>query len=96
MKFFDAVSPFDSRYYGTDEIFYNKVHDFLSEEASIRYFLRMEDALVQTLADYGFCSQETAREVSVACSQVTAAEVYAEEARIQHNIRALVNCIRKK
>lgn len=96
MRFFDAVSPFDARYYGADEVFYAKVHDYLSEEAGIRYFLRMEDALVQTLADYGFCSREIAQEVTRACAQVTAAEVYAEEARIQHNIRALVNCIRKK
>lgn len=96
MRFFDAVSPFDARYYGADEVFYAKVHDFLSEEAGIRYFLRMEDALVQTLADYGFCSLEIAQEVTRACAEVTAAEVYAEEARIQHNIRALVNCIRKK
>ena len=96
MKFFDAVSPFDARYYGADEVFFNKVHDYLSEEAGIRYFLRIEDALVQTLADYRFCSREIAEEVTRACTQVTAAEVYAEEARIQHNIRALVNCIRKK
>jgi adenylosuccinate lyase len=96
MRFFDAVSPFDARYYGADEKFYAKVHDYLSEEASIRYFARVEDALVQTLAQYGFCSQEIAREVSVACAGLTAAEVYEEEARIQHNIRALVNCIRRK
>ena len=96
MKFFDAVSPFDARYYGADEFFYNKVHDFLSEEASIRYFLRVEEALVQTLADYGLCSHEIAQEVSKACASITAAEVYQEEARIQHNIRALVNCIRAR
>ncbi|HJZ11901.1 MAG TPA: lyase family protein [Acidobacteriota bacterium] len=96
MNFFDAVSPFDARYYGADEVFYNKVHDYLSEAAGIRYFLRVEDALVQTLAEYGFCSPEVSREVSRACAEVTAEEVYREEARIQHNIRALVNCIRGK
>ena len=96
MKFFDAVSPFDARYYGADETFYAKIHDYLSEEASIRYFLRVEDALVQTLAQHEFCSQEISREVSQACLAVTAAEVYEEEARIQHNIRALVNCIRRR
>ena len=96
MKFFDAVSPFDARYYGADEQFYKKVHDYLSEEASIHYFLRVEAALVETLADYGFCTREIAREVSEACSKVTASEVYEEEARIQHNIRALVNSIRRK
>ena len=96
MSFFDAVSPFDARYYGADETFYNKVHGYVSEEASIRYFLRVEDALVQTLAQYGFCSKEISEEVSRACREVTAAEVYHEEARIQHNIRALVNCIRRR
>jgi adenylosuccinate lyase len=96
MKFFDAVSPFDARYYGADENFYSKVHDYLSEEASIRYFLRVEAALSRTLSDYGFCSREISDEIEKACEQVHAAEVYAEEARIQHNIRALVNSIRRK
>jgi adenylosuccinate lyase len=96
MKFFDAVSPFDSRYYGADKIFYDKVHDYLSEEASIRYFLQVEDALVKTLYKYGFCSKEVSDEVSKACKEITAAEVYEEEARIQHNIRALVNVIRRR
>jgi adenylosuccinate lyase len=96
MRFFDAVSPFDSRYYGADENVYNKIHDYLSEEASIRYFLRVEAALIQTLSDYGFCSKEISDEVTAACAKVTAAEVYEEEARIQHNIRALVNSIRKR
>ncbi len=96
MKFFDAVSPFDARYYGADDFFYNKVRDYLSEEANIRYLLRVEEALVQTLAQYGFCSEEVAQEVSRACKEITAAEVYEEEARIQHNIRALVNCIRRR
>lgn len=95
-KFFDAISPFDARYYGADEKFYGHIHDFLSEEASIKYFLRVESALVDTLADYGFCSREISLEVSAACKEVTAAEVYAEEARIQHNIRALVNSIRRR
>jgi len=96
MRFFDAVSPFDARYYGADETFYKKVHDYLSEEASIRYFLRVEAALARTLSDYGFCPGEISDEITGACAQVTAAEVYEEEARIQHNIRALVNSIRRR
>ena len=96
MKFFDAVSPFDARYYGADENFYNKVHNYLSEEASIRYFLRVEAALAQTLSDYGFCSRQISDEIEKACDLVKAAEVYEEEARIQHNIRALVNSIRRR
>lgn len=96
MKFFDAVSPFDARYYGADEVFYAKIHDYLSEEAGIKYYLKVEQALVETLADYAFCSKEIAAEVARGCAQVTTSEVYQEEARIQHNIRALVNSIRAK
>jgi adenylosuccinate lyase len=96
MKFFDAVSPFDARYYGADPTFYSKIHDYLSEEAGIGYFLQVEAALVQTLSDYGFCSAEISTEITEACKAVTAAEVYEEEARIQHNIRALVNSIRRR
>ena len=40
----------------------------------------MEEALIQTLAEYGFCSSEVAQEVSKACKEITAAEVYEEEA----------------
>lgn len=96
MKFFDAISPFDARYYGADDTFFKKVHKYLSEEASIHYFARVEAALVQTLAEYGFCSEEVSKEITRACELVTAAEVYEEEAKIQHNIRALVNCIRRR
>ncbi len=61
MKFFDAVSPFDARYYGADETFYNKIHDYLSEEASIRYFLQVEAALVETLVRLRLLQQRNCR-----------------------------------
>lgn len=96
MNPFDAASPFDARYYFADRDFCDRLHPFVSEGAQVRYLARAEAALAETLADFGVCSRQAASEISAACGQVTPEEVYEEEARIQHNIRALVNCIRRR
>ncbi|MBI2664512.1 adenylosuccinate lyase [Candidatus Woesearchaeota archaeon] len=90
MNKFDAISPLDYRYY-SDEL-----KPYLSEEAAIRYQIKVEAALAKTLADNGICSQKAADEIEQAARSITAAEVYEEEQRIKHNIRALVNCIQRK
>src|SRR3989338_2477065 len=94
MDRYDAISPLDYRYY-SGEIF-DKLQPYLSENAAISYQLKVEVALVKTLADKRICSEKIAKEVEAAAKKVTAAEVYEEERRIKHNIRALVNCIRRK
>jgi adenylosuccinate lyase len=95
MNPFDAASPFDARYYFADRGFFERLHPYVSEVAQVRYLARVEAALAQTLADdLGLYPPAVAEEIVQACSRVTPEEVYAEEARIQHNIRALVNCIR--
>ena len=84
---FDNMSALDYRYW--DE----KIAFYLSENGATRYKLRVETELVWILYKRGLCSERVAREISLACDKVTTAEVYAEEARIKHDIRALVNCI---
>src|SRR4051795_11238931 len=96
MNPFDAASPFDARYYFADADFYRRLHPYVSETSQVRYLARVEAALAETLAAYGVCPPEAAREIAGAVDQVTPDEVYAEERRIQHNIRALVNCIRNR
>jgi adenylosuccinate lyase len=96
MNPFDAASPFDARYYFADPEFFARLHPFVSEAAQVKYLAAVEAAVVETLADCGLCSRQVAAEVSRACGQITPEEVYEEERRIQHNIRALVNCIRRK
>ena len=54
----------------------------------------VEAAAVRVLARRGICSEEIADEVTRAAEQVMPQEVAAEEARIHHNIRALVNCMK--
>jgi adenylosuccinate lyase len=96
MNPFDAASPFDARYYFADPGFFARLHPYVSELAQIRYLARVEAALAQTLAEHGVCPPAAAAEIASAAAKVAPEEVYAEEARIQHNIRALVNCIRKR
>src|SRR5437660_2141525 len=96
MNPFDAASPFDARYYFADKPFYDRLSPYVSEAAQVRYLARVEAAVVATLADCGLCSRAAAAEVERAAARITPEEVYEEERRIQHNIRALVNCIRGK
>jgi len=96
IKLFDAVSPLDFRYYGRSRAIFEKLQPYLSENAAIKYSLKVEDALTRVLAKRNICNNEVAEEVSRACRLVTPEEVYQEEDRIKHNIRALTNAIRNK
>ncbi|MFA5133520.1 MAG: lyase family protein [Patescibacteria group bacterium] len=87
---FDNISPIDYRYW--DE----EVAQYLSEEGFVRYKLRVELALVKQLCREGICSEKVVQEVKSACEKITAVEVYAEEEKIHHDVRALVNCIRAR
>ncbi|MDP3735251.1 MAG: lyase family protein [bacterium] len=84
---FDSLSPADYRYWDKE------VAKYLSENGFTRYKLLVERALVRALARRGLCSTEVVQEVETACGQVTTEEVYEEEDRIRHDIRALVNRI---
>lgn len=96
MNPFDTASPLDARYYLADNDFFRRLHPYTSEAAQVGYLARVEAALAEVLAEHQVCSAEAAAEIRRAAEQVTPEEVYAEEARIQHNIRALVNCIRDR
>ena len=92
---FDNISPLDHRYSLPGEEF-AEYAEFLSEKARIKYQVRVEGALVKVLARRGICSQEVAREIQAAIEQITPEEVYEEELKTRHDIRALVNCIQRK
>lgn len=96
INLFDAISPLDFRYYGRNKKVYEKLQPYLSESAFVKHALKVEAALANILARKGICSKKISDEIGKACTQVTPEQVYAEEDRIKHNIRALVNCIRNK
>ena len=90
------LSPLDHRYYASNEKLFNELAEFFSENAYIRYELKVEAALAKVLAKRGICSQAVADEIAAACAEVEPEEVYQEEAITKHNIRALVNCIQRR
>lgn len=87
---FSLFSPTDYRYS------IKALEPYLSEEAFINYQAQVEGALAKTLAKHGIGSPKIAEEIVQAATKVTAKEVYEEENRIKHDVRALVNMIRKR
>jgi len=86
----------DHRYYATFPELFAELAKYFSEDAMIRYELRVEAALTRGLSKRGICPVTAAEEVSRACAEITPEEVYAEEEKTKHNIRALVNCIQRR
>lgn len=91
-----CVSPLDFRYYGNDDNAFKRLEPYVSEESFIKYQLKVEQALAAELEHWKVCSHEQAEEIIKACNQVTANEVYNEEKKVHHNVRALVYCIQRK
>jgi adenylosuccinate lyase len=96
INIFDTISPLDYRYYGRNEKIFLKLNPYLSENGMIRYMAKVESALAKILSKKGICSTFVAKEIGEACMRVTAKEVYIEEDKLKHNVRALANCIRAK
>lgn len=93
---FDCVSPLDFRYWGGDAALRALLGDYVTERARVRSEARVEAAAAAALAELGVCSARVAEEIAGAAEAVTPEEIAAEEARIKHNIRALVNCMRAR
>jgi adenylosuccinate lyase len=89
IKMFDNISPVDYRYNeeGTTK--------YLSAGAKIKYMLKVECAAAEAMAEIGLCTRDVAKEICDSCSKITPEEVHEEEKKTKHDIRALVNCIRK-
>jgi len=96
INIFDTISPLDFRYYGRNEKIFQKLQPYLSENAMIKHMAKVEAALTNILAKKGICNKKIADEVEKACKKINAEEVYVEEDKLKHNVRALVNCIRNK
>ena len=90
MEKFDYISPLDYRYYSDD------FAKYLSEKSRIAYQARVELELARALASEGICSTKIVNEIEKASKQITAEEVYEEENKTKHDIKALVNSIRKR
>ncbi len=87
---FDSLCVLDSRYWK------ETMARYLSENTFTRRKLDVIFALVTVLHRRGICPDDAFQEIKEAYVKVTTTEVYHEEDRIHHDIRALANCIRDK
>lgn len=92
---FKNIDPFDHRYSYNQKVF-DELGKYISEEANINYQLKVELALVKGLVKLGVCSKDIIEEVKEAIKTITAEEVYQEEEKTKHNIRALINLIQER
>lgn len=86
---FSNIDPLDGRYFDAD------VARYLSEQSRITYQAYVETALAYTLAEHQICSHEAATAIEQSARNITAAAVYQEEKQTQHDVKALVNCIKQ-
>ncbi len=94
---FENLSPLDHRYFLSNRETFEKLQGYLSEEAVIRYCVTVEAALLRThVKDSLGASARHLEAVDAMSASVSAEEVYREEERTHHNIRALVNVIKRK
>ena len=94
---FESISCIDHRYSLSEAEVFNGLSKYISEEASIRSCAKCEAALVKShLKLRGKLTDEIAQSLDKVASKIDPAEVYAEEEKTKHNIRALVNVMKTK
>ncbi len=90
------ISPLDSRYYRSNRELMEQLAGYLSESSFIRYEAQVEAAIIAVMEKYGIVPAGSAGMMKKVCLGITAEEVYREEEKTRHNIRALVNVLQRK
>ena len=97
---FSNLSPLDHRYFLSNREEHEALARSLSEEGAVRYQTAVEIALLKHLIPFAFTDKkEIARlqsEVEAAGRAVVPEDVYKEEEKTRHNIRALVNVLKRQ
>jgi len=94
---FRNISPLDHRYSISEAPVFESLVPWISEEASIAACVKAEIALIAAhLTMRGGLTPAVRAELEKAAAAVDPAEVYAEEEKTRHNIRALVNVLKRK
>ena len=96
---FRSISPLDHRYWLANRDLFEALADHLGEEASVRYAVRVEVALLIELLHRlpgHSCDDDLERTICAAAARVTADAVAAEERATDHNVRALVNVLQRE
>lgn len=86
------LSPLDHRYYLSNREVFDSLALYLSETAAIRYSIRVEIALLKARIE----NDSLKSKVDALEEKITPEEVYREEERTRHNVRALVNVLKRR
>ena len=93
---FSNLSPLDHRYYLSNKKLFEELEQYISEDAVLKYCLEAESALLKSHVDYFFNGNEAMKKaVEEAAGKVVPEDIYEEEEKTQHNIRALVNVFQR-
>ncbi|MDR1249326.1 MAG: adenylosuccinate lyase [Treponema sp.] len=94
---FQNISPIDHRYSISEKALFDSLGAWISEEASIAASVKAEIALVLAhLKVRGGLTPALKAALLAAEAKIDPAEVYAEEEKTRHNIRALVNVLKTR
>ncbi|RKX82340.1 MAG: adenylosuccinate lyase [Spirochaetes bacterium] len=94
---FKNLSPLDHRYYLSNRALFEELEKYLSEEAVIKYCIKVESALLETHIEMQISdSEEIIKQIQNLGKTITPELVYEEEEKTNHNIRALVNVMKRQ
>ena len=99
---FLSISPIDHRYYLANSVLFDRLASYISEEANIRYCVKVEIALLKTHMIFSNSAnirnsslKKYLKDLDSIESKIDPEEIYREEDKTHHNIRALVNVLKK-
>ncbi len=94
---YDNISALDHRYSVSDPVLFKELSHYFAESAAVRYCVQVEKALVLAhLYFQGINDPVALAALDGVEDRVSPEEVYAEEAKTRHNIRALVNVMMRQ
>ncbi|MDR2484101.1 MAG: adenylosuccinate lyase [Treponema sp.] len=94
---FRNISPIDHRYSLSEQDLFDDLIPWLSEEAAVGSCVKAEIALVIAhLTVRGGLTSEVKEALETIAASIDPTEVYREEEKTKHNIRALVNVLKRR
>jgi len=94
---FKNLSPLDHRYYLSNRELFDRLEEYISEDGAVKYCLQVEGALLAAhLKRLNLGTPENLNIIDTVVREVEPEEVYEEEDKTHHNIRALVNVMKRR
>jgi adenylosuccinate lyase len=92
---FSNISPLDTRYYKSSRVLMDALSIYFSENSVIKYEAAVEAAIMVVMERHGLVPSGSGAQMKKASGSITPEEVYEEEEKTKHNIRALVNVLQR-